>query len=80
MKAVIIGAGQVGFHIAKFLSLTHDVIVIEKDEDALRRADELDIQVMEGNGANAISSQVFFRVRIFSLRSPELMKLISSPV
>ncbi|AKB79292.1 Trk system potassium uptake protein TrkA [Methanosarcina horonobensis HB-1 = JCM 15518] len=53
MKAVIIGAGQVGFHIAKFLSLTHDVIVIEKDEDALRRADELDIQVMEGNGANA---------------------------
>ncbi|MDI9393923.1 MAG: Trk system potassium transporter TrkA [Euryarchaeota archaeon] len=53
MKAVIVGAGQVGFHIAKFLSLTHDVIVIEKDEDALRRADELDIQVVEGNGANA---------------------------
>ncbi|HIH74777.1 MAG TPA: Trk system potassium transporter TrkA [Methanosarcina sp.] len=53
MKAIIIGAGQVGFHIAKFLSLTHDVIVIEKDEDALRRADELDVQVMEGNGANA---------------------------
>jgi len=53
MKAVIIGAGQVGYHIAKFLSLTHDVIVIEKDEDALRRADELDVQVVEGNGANA---------------------------
>jgi trk system potassium uptake protein TrkA len=53
MKAVIIGAGQVGFHIARFLSLTHDVIVIEKDEEALRRADELDVQVIEGNGANA---------------------------
>lgn len=53
MKAVIIGAGQVGFHIARFLSLTHDVIVIEKDEDALRRADGLDVQVVEGNGANA---------------------------
>ena len=53
MKAVVIGAGEVGYHIAKFLSLTHDVIVIEKDEDALRRADGLDVQVVEGNGANA---------------------------
>jgi trk system potassium uptake protein TrkA len=53
MKAVVIGAGEVGYHIAKFLSLTHDVIVIEKDEDALKRADELDVQVVEGNGANA---------------------------
>ncbi|MDD3042393.1 MAG: Trk system potassium transporter TrkA [Methanosarcinaceae archaeon] len=53
MKAVIIGAGEVGYHIAKALSLTHDVIVIEKDEEALKRADELDVQVLEGNGANA---------------------------
>ncbi|AKB74698.1 Trk system potassium uptake protein TrkA [Methanosarcina lacustris Z-7289] len=53
MKAVIIGAGEVGYHIAKFLSLTHDVVVIENNEDALRRADELDVQVVEGNGANA---------------------------
>ncbi|MCQ1537286.1 Trk system potassium transporter TrkA [Methanosarcina sp. KYL-1] len=53
MKAVVIGAGEVGYHIAKALSLTNDVIVIEKDEDALKRADELDVQVVEGNGANA---------------------------
>jgi len=53
MKAVVIGAGEVGYHIAKFLSLTHDVVVIDNDEDALRRADELDVQVVEGNGANA---------------------------
>ncbi|MDD4331339.1 MAG: Trk system potassium transporter TrkA, partial [Methanosarcinaceae archaeon] len=53
MKAVIIGAGEVGYHIAKALSLTHDVIVIEKDEEALKRADELDVQVLEGNGADA---------------------------
>lgn len=53
MKAVIIGAGEVGYHIAKALSMTHDVIVIEKDEEALKRADELDVQVLEGNGANA---------------------------
>ncbi len=53
MKAVIIGAGEVGYHIAKFLSLTNDVIVVEKDEEVARRADELDVQVLEGNGANA---------------------------
>jgi trk system potassium uptake protein TrkA len=53
MKAVIIGAGEVGYHIAKFLSLTQDVIVVEKDEEVARKADELDVQVLEGNGANA---------------------------
>lgn len=53
MKAIVIGAGEVGYHIAKFLSLTNDVIIVEKDEEAARRADELDVQVLEGNGANA---------------------------
>ncbi|MGB9940099.1 Trk system potassium transporter TrkA [Methanosarcina sp.] len=53
MKAIVIGAGEVGYHIAKFLSLTHDVIVVEKNEEVARRADELDVQVLEGNGANA---------------------------
>lgn len=53
MKAIIIGAGEVGYHIAKSLSLKNDVIVVEKDEETARRADELDVQVIEGNGANA---------------------------
>ncbi|MDM7918836.1 MAG: Trk system potassium transporter TrkA, partial [Methanosarcina sp.] len=53
MKAVIIGAGEVGYHIAKALSPKNDVVIIEKDEDAARRADELDVLVIEGNGANA---------------------------
>jgi len=53
MKAVIIGAGEVGYHIAKALSPKNDVVIIEKDEDAIRRVDELDVLVIEGNGANA---------------------------
>lgn len=53
MKAVIIGAGEVGYHIAKALSPKNDVVIIEKDEDAAKRADELDVLVIEGNGANA---------------------------
>ncbi len=53
MKAVIIGAGEVGYHIAKALSPKNDVVIIEKNEDAAKRADELDVLVIEGNGANA---------------------------
>jgi len=52
MKAIIIGAGEVGYHIAKSLYATNDVIVIEQDEEACKRVDELDGQVIPGNGAN----------------------------
>ena len=52
MKAVIIGAGEVGYHIAKSLYLTHDVVLIDVDEAACLRVDELDVQVIHGNGAN----------------------------
>ena len=54
MKAVIIGAGGVGYHIAKSLYLTNDVIVIEENEEACARVNELDVQVIKGNGANVV--------------------------
>ncbi len=53
MKIIIIGAGEVGYHIAKSLYVDNDVIVIEIDEEACDRVDELDVQVEHGNGANA---------------------------
>ncbi|MBN2110522.1 MAG: NAD-binding protein, partial [Methanosarcinaceae archaeon] len=52
MKIVIIGAGEVGYHIAKALHQANDVVVIDKSEVACERADELDVQVIQGNGAN----------------------------
>lgn len=54
MKIIIVGAGEVGFHIASRLSLENkDVIVIEKNADALRRIHEnLDVQTIEGCGSN----------------------------
>jgi len=52
MKAIIIGAGEVGYHIAKSLYLTNDVVIIDDDEEACQRADDLDVQVIQGNGAN----------------------------
>ncbi|RNI15690.1 Trk system potassium transporter TrkA [Methanohalophilus sp. RSK] len=53
MKIIIIGAGEVGYHIAKSLYLENDIVVIDEDENACQRADELDVQVITGNGANA---------------------------
>ncbi|WP_406671202.1 Trk system potassium transporter TrkA [Methanolobus sp. ZRKC4] len=52
MKIVIIGAGEVGYHIAKALHQANDVVVIDQSEEACERADELDVQVIQGNGAN----------------------------
>lgn len=52
MKVVVIGAGEVGYNIAKVMSDKNDVIVIDKDAERAARANELDVQVMVGNGAN----------------------------
>ncbi len=54
MKVLILGAGEVGFHLAKRLSQeTQDVILIESDPD---RADfvsqQLDVLTLVGNGAS----------------------------
>ncbi len=53
MKIVIIGAGEVGYHVAKILCVENDVVVIDERDSACIRAEELDVQVIKGNGANA---------------------------
>ena len=54
MKIVIIGAGEVGFHVAKALSQENfDITVIEIELDKCRRiAENLDVIVVEGHGAS----------------------------
>jgi len=54
LKIIIVGAGEVGFQIASRLSLENkDVVVIEKNADALRRIlENLDVQTIEGSGSN----------------------------
>ena len=54
MKVVIIGGGEVGFHVAKALSEEdYDITVIDLDPVKCRRASEnLDVIVVEGNGAS----------------------------
>jgi len=54
VRVVIIGAGEVGFHIARHLSIEKkDVVVIDEDPEAIRRvSDHLDVQVVTGSGSS----------------------------
>lgn len=54
MKIIIVGAGEVGFHLAKKLSEENqDVHLIDKDPDKVRRITEnLDAQVILGSGTS----------------------------
>jgi trk system potassium uptake protein TrkA len=51
---IVLGAGEVGYNLAKLLSYErHDIVIIEPDIERLRRAREnLDIQVFEGTGSS----------------------------
>jgi len=56
LKVLIVGAGEVGFHIANHLSRENkDVVVIDKNPDALRRvSDNIDVQVINGSGSSPV--------------------------
>jgi trk system potassium uptake protein len=54
VRILILGAGDVGYHLAKQLSEeNHDVVVIEQDRERVRVIEEtMDALVIEGNGAS----------------------------
>jgi len=52
LRIIIIGAGDVGYHLAKTLYHDHELVLIDIDEAACERARELDVQVIQGNGAD----------------------------
>lgn len=54
MRVLVVGAGEVGFHLAQRLSEEHqDVVIIEDDpERAETAAQQLDVQTIVGNGAS----------------------------
>ena len=56
MKAIIIGAGEVGFHIAKLLTVqNNDVVLIDESDAACDRVNEqLDLQTLRGPGASPL--------------------------
>jgi len=74
LKVIIIGAGEVGFHIASHLSRENkDVLIIDKDADALRRvSDNLDVQVLQGSGSSPVVLEEA------GLRSAEIMLAVTN--
>jgi len=54
MSIIIIGAGEVGYHLAHRLSQEKkDVVIIDRDPDKVRRVQNtLDVQVIHGSGAS----------------------------
>jgi trk system potassium uptake protein TrkA len=54
MNLIIVGAGEVGYHLAARLSQQKmDIVVIEKDEEkAARVIDTLDVQAIHGSGSS----------------------------
>jgi trk system potassium uptake protein len=54
MRILILGLGDVGFHLARQLAQeNHDVVVIEQDRERVRGVqDAMDALVIEGNGAS----------------------------
>jgi trk system potassium uptake protein TrkA len=54
MRIIVVGAGEVGYHLALRLSEErHDVVVIERDPELVGRVQaQLDVLVVEGNGAS----------------------------
>ena len=55
MKAIVVGAGVVGFDVAKLLSQSdNDVIVVDVDHDELDHVrDKLDVMTVHGNGTSS---------------------------
>jgi trk/ktr system potassium uptake protein len=56
LKIIIVGAGEVGYHIARHLALENkDVVVIDQNPEAIRRVSEsLDVQVIAGSGSSPV--------------------------
>ena len=54
MKIIIVGAGEVGFHLAQLLSLeTQEITLIDNDQDKLQYADNhLDLLTLRGDGTS----------------------------
>ena len=71
MKVVIIGGGEVGFHVAKALSEEdYDITVVDIDPVKCRRASEnLDVIVVEGNGASP-NTLNFFLTKYLQIVDP----------
>ena len=54
MRIIVVGTGDLGFHVAKrFSEEHHDVVVVGRDDEALHWAQEvLDVSAVRGHGGS----------------------------
>ncbi len=53
MMGIIVGAGRIGYNLAKKMEKKHDIIIIEKNIDVYNEINEkLDCEVIHGSGTN----------------------------
>jgi len=54
LRIIIIGGGEVGFHLAKIFSKEgHQIVMIEPDREKISRVEEsLDIMAVQGSGSS----------------------------
>lgn len=52
MNVVIVGAGEIGSHIADALHRSHSVVVLDLDETREQSVEQLDVQFVRGNGTD----------------------------
>ncbi|MCS7121084.1 MAG: Trk system potassium transporter TrkA [Archaeoglobaceae archaeon] len=55
MRIVIAGFGEVGYRLAEKLMKDHEVLIVEKDLEKIRKASQLDVAVVRGNAANLLT-------------------------
>jgi trk system potassium uptake protein TrkA len=53
VRVLIVGGGEVGFALARALSIRHEVVVIDHQPDAADRFDALDVEFVAGGGTAA---------------------------
>ncbi|MBE6485348.1 MAG: TrkA family potassium uptake protein [Methanosphaera stadtmanae] len=53
MIGIIVGAGRIGYNLAKSLAENHDITIIDKDKEVCEKiSDTLDCYVIQGTGTN----------------------------
>ena len=53
MKIIIVGCGEMGFHLSKLLAKEeHDIVLIDKDPEVLEKAEILDVMCLVGTATS----------------------------
>ena len=76
MIGLIVGAGRIGFNLAKSMSEDHDITIIEKDKQRCQIVEDLiDCYIIQGSGTNTkILEEAEIKKSDFSLLHQEMMK------